>query len=84
MIFGVLFFIPFVGQAAGAAGLTAVRSLIRLVGGAGEVALGVYSIVQDPENAFGAGRLWISYRFQCRPHVLSQQGCRKAPKHSEQ
>ncbi|KAI4700360.1 hypothetical protein J4E89_011002 [Alternaria sp. Ai002NY15] len=49
-IMGLLFFIPFAGEAA--AGLTAVRSIARLIGTVGDVALTVYGVVQDPENAF--------------------------------
>jgi hypothetical protein len=49
-IMGLLFFIPFVGEAA--AGLTAIRSIARLIGTVGDAALTVYGVVQDPENAF--------------------------------
>jgi hypothetical protein len=52
-ITGLLFFIPVVGEAAGAA-LTSARTLLRLVGGVGDAALAVYDVVQDPENAFMA------------------------------
>ena len=51
-IMGLLFFIPFAGEAAGAAGLTAVRSIIRLIGASGDAAMTVYDIVEDPKNAF--------------------------------
>ena len=54
MIMGILFFIPFAGEVAGAAGLTAVRSLIRLIGEAGDLGLAAYSVVEDPKNAFNA------------------------------
>ncbi|GFG26431.1 killer toxin subunits alpha/beta [Aspergillus udagawae] len=49
---GLLFFIPFVGEAAGATGLTAVRSMLRLAGAAGETGLLVHDIIERPENAF--------------------------------
>ena len=47
-----LFFIPIVGEAAGSAGLSAARSLIALVGAAGDAGLTLYSIIEDPSNAF--------------------------------
>jgi len=47
----ILFFIPFVGDAAGAAGLTAARTVLGLVDAAGNVGLSIYSIVQDPSSA---------------------------------
>lgn len=50
-ITGLLFFIPVVGEAGGAA-LASARTLLRLVGTAGDAALSVYDIVQNPENAF--------------------------------
>ncbi|KAL6161323.1 hypothetical protein ACJBU6_00443 [Exserohilum turcicum] len=49
-IMGLLFFIPFVGEAA--AELTAIRTIARLIGTVGDAALTVYGVVQDPENAF--------------------------------
>ncbi|KAL5364727.1 putative glycosyl hydrolase, family 18 [Aspergillus floccosus] len=49
---GLLFFIPIVGEAAGAAGLTAVRSLLRLAGTAGDAGLLLHDIIEHPENAF--------------------------------
>ena len=51
-ITGLLFFIPFAGQAAGAAGMTATRSLLRLIGSTGDAALATYTLIQDPANAF--------------------------------
>ncbi|RFU78376.1 glycosyl hydrolase family 18 [Trichoderma arundinaceum] len=51
-ITGVLFFIPFVGDAVGAAGMTAVRTTLELLGAAGDAGLLAYGIVQDPKNAF--------------------------------
>ncbi|KAF2819903.1 putative glycosyl hydrolase, family 18 [Ophiobolus disseminans] len=51
-ILGLLFFIPVAGEAAGAAGLTAARSLLRLIGSVGDIAMTVYDVVQDPKNAF--------------------------------
>lgn len=53
-ITGLLFFIPIVGEVAGAAGLTAVRTMIRLIGGVGDAALTIYDVVKNPENAFMA------------------------------
>lgn len=49
-IMGLLFFIPFVGEAA--AGLTAIRTIARLIGTVGDAAVTIYGVVQDPENAF--------------------------------
>jgi hypothetical protein len=51
-IMGLLFFIPVAGEAAGATGLTAIRSLLRLIGGVGDAGMLVYDLVKDPENAF--------------------------------
>ncbi|XP_014561985.1 glycoside hydrolase family 18 protein [Bipolaris victoriae FI3] len=51
-IMGILFFIPVAGNAAGSVGLTAVRSMLRLVGTVGEAGLVVYDLVENPENAF--------------------------------
>lgn len=51
-ITGVPFFIPFVGDAAGAAGMTAVRSALELLDAAGNAGLLAYSVVEDPKNAF--------------------------------
>ncbi|KAJ3573081.1 hypothetical protein NPX13_g4829 [Xylaria arbuscula] len=51
---GLLFFIPFVGEAAGAAGLVSTRALLRLIGAAGDAGLAVYDVVQNPDNAFTA------------------------------
>ncbi|KAM0448839.1 hypothetical protein ACHAO4_008312 [Trichoderma viride] len=51
-ITGVLFFIPFVGDAAGAAGMTAVRSALEWLDAAGNAGLLAYSVVEDPKNAF--------------------------------
>ncbi|QYT04986.1 Chitinase [Trichoderma simmonsii] len=47
-----LFFIPVLGEVAGEAGLTAIRSILRLVGNLGDLGLLTYSIVQDPKSAF--------------------------------
>lgn len=52
MIIGILFFIPFVGEAA--VGLAAARILMRLVGEIGDLALTIYGIVKNPGDAFGA------------------------------
>ncbi|KJK92746.1 hypothetical protein H633G_03370 [Metarhizium anisopliae BRIP 53284] len=54
MVMGILFFIPVVGEAAGSAGLTAARSMLRLIGAAGDAGMTVYDIVKDPSNAFMA------------------------------
>ncbi|KAH6625093.1 hypothetical protein C7974DRAFT_454971 [Boeremia exigua] len=51
-IMGILFFIPVAGSAAGAAGLTAVRSMLRLIGTIGEAGMLVHSLIENPENAF--------------------------------
>ncbi|KAI0882847.1 putative glycosyl hydrolase, family 18 [Annulohypoxylon maeteangense] len=53
-ITGLLFWIPIVGEAIGAAGMTTVRSLLRLIGSTGDAGLAVYDIVNNPENAFMA------------------------------
>ncbi|KAL2140528.1 hypothetical protein VTI28DRAFT_3732 [Corynascus sepedonium] len=52
-ITGLLFFIPMVGEAVGTS-LTTARALLRLIGTAGEAGLAVYTVVQNPENAFMA------------------------------
>ncbi|UKZ91457.1 uncharacterized protein TrAFT101_006435 [Trichoderma asperellum] len=49
-----LFFIPIIGEAAGEAGLTAIRSILRLVGNLGDLGRLTYSIVQYPKSAFMA------------------------------
>lgn len=49
---GLLFCIPVVGEAAGAAGLTAARSLPRLAGATGDSGLLLHDIIKSPENAF--------------------------------
>ncbi|KAJ3495624.1 hypothetical protein NLG97_g3256 [Lecanicillium saksenae] len=41
-------------MAAGAAGLTAVRTLCRLIGDLGDIGMTVYGVVKDPKDAFGA------------------------------
>ncbi|KAM5436548.1 putative chitinase [Microsporum ferrugineum] len=51
-ITGFLFFVPIAGEAAGAAGLTAVRSLLRLTGAAGDAGLLLHDIISHPESAF--------------------------------
>ncbi|KAF3484076.1 glycosyl hydrolase, family 18 [Arthroderma uncinatum] len=51
-ITGFLFFVPIAGQAAGAAGLTAVRSILRLLGTAGDAGLLLHDIITHPESAF--------------------------------
>lgn len=51
---GLLFWIPFVGEAIGAAGMTTVRSLLRLIGTTGDAGMAIYDIVNNPENAFMA------------------------------
>jgi hypothetical protein len=50
-IMGLLFLIPVAGEAAGATGLIAVRSLLRLIGSVGDVGMLVYDLVKNPENA---------------------------------
>ncbi|KAG8408038.1 hypothetical protein J3459_018274 [Metarhizium acridum] len=54
MVMGILSFIPVVGEAAGSAGLTAARSMLRLIGATGDAGMIVYDIVKDPSNAFMA------------------------------
>ncbi|KAI1177579.1 glycoside hydrolase family 18 protein [Nemania sp. FL0916] len=48
---GILFFIPFVGEAVDAT-LVAVRSALKVAEAAGEAGLLAYGIVQDPKDAF--------------------------------
>lgn len=52
MIMGFLFFIPFIGPTGGGVIAAGVRSLIRLIGVAGDVGMAVYGVVSDPDNAF--------------------------------
>lgn len=47
----ILFLVPFAGEAAGAAGLTAIRASLDLVGALGDAGLAVYGIVSDPKSA---------------------------------
>lgn len=51
-IMGLHFFIPVAGEAAGAAGLVAARSLLRLMGAAEDAGMLVHDLVKNPENAF--------------------------------
>ncbi|KAI2477549.1 Glycoside hydrolase family 18 protein [Pyrenophora tritici-repentis] len=51
-VMGILFFIPVAGEAAGAAGLTAIRSMLRLIGTVGDASMLVHDLVENPENAF--------------------------------
>jgi len=51
-VMGILFFIPVAGEAAGAAGLTAIRSMLRLIGTVGDAGMLVHDLVENPENAF--------------------------------
>ena len=46
-----LMFVPVIGSVAGALGFGVLRSIIRVAGVTGEAALGIWSIVQDPESA---------------------------------
>ncbi|KAI0181182.1 putative glycosyl hydrolase, family 18 [Hypoxylon sp. FL1284] len=48
---GLLFWIPFVGEALGPE-FAAMRSILRLIGEAGEAGTAVYDVVTDPQNAF--------------------------------
>ncbi|KAK1966080.1 glycoside hydrolase [Colletotrichum sublineola] len=52
MIMSLLFFIPFLGPTGGGAVAVGVRTLLRLVEVGAEVGLAVYSVVNDPNNAF--------------------------------
>jgi len=48
----ILFFIPIVGKIASAvAGVAAIARIAALIGSLGELALGIYEIVDDPDNA---------------------------------
>jgi hypothetical protein len=49
-----LFFIPIAGEAAGAASLTTVGNLLRLIGATGEAGMVIHDIVADPQNAFSS------------------------------
>ncbi|KAI9148911.1 Killer toxin subunits alpha/beta [Paramyrothecium foliicola] len=51
-ISGLLFFVPFLGAGAGAVGLGSLRSVLSLLGTAGEAGMLVYDIVQDPQSGF--------------------------------
>ncbi len=51
-ITGALMMIPFVGEEAGAAGLTAAQVALRAISDLGDVAMAVYGIVKDPKDAF--------------------------------
>jgi hypothetical protein len=53
-ISGLLFFVPFVGSAVGSVGLSSLRSILSLIGAAGETGLLVYGIVEDPDSALMA------------------------------
>ncbi|KAL2060446.1 hypothetical protein VTL71DRAFT_9477 [Oculimacula yallundae] len=57
-IMGALLLLPGVGALLDAVALTALRSVILLLGALTEVALTVYDIVQDPKNA-----LWLLFGF---------------------
>ncbi|KAK2612380.1 hypothetical protein QQS21_001644 [Conoideocrella luteorostrata] len=54
MVLGILFLVPFVGEAAGSAGMTAARTLCRLISEAGDLGMAVYGVVHDPQNAYSA------------------------------
>lgn len=51
-ITSVLFFIPFVGSAAGSVGLASVRAILGMLGTVTEAGLLTYSVVENPDNAF--------------------------------
>lgn len=51
-ITGLLFFIPVGGEIAGAAGLTAARNLLRLIGAVGDAGMTIHDLIKDPKNAF--------------------------------
>ncbi|KAF2027750.1 hypothetical protein EK21DRAFT_114539 [Setomelanomma holmii] len=53
-ITGLLVFIPVAGEAASAAGLTAGRSLLRLIVAAGDLDMTLHDVIENPENAFTA------------------------------
>jgi hypothetical protein len=46
-----LMFIPIAGEVVGAAGGTLLRTLINVAGELGNVAVGIYELVDDPKNA---------------------------------
>ncbi|KAK8146893.1 hypothetical protein G3M48_002468 [Beauveria asiatica] len=52
MVMGVLFMVPFVGQAAEVAGMIAVRTILRLIDEAGQAGMAIFDIVQHPDSAF--------------------------------
>ncbi|KAK2771652.1 hypothetical protein FQN53_004945 [Emmonsiellopsis sp. PD_33] len=52
-ISGILFFLPFIGQAL-IPELAALRSMLSLLAEVGEAGVALYEVVQDPKNAFSA------------------------------
>jgi hypothetical protein len=53
-IMAVLLLIPGVGEIADEAGMVALRTIISLAGDAGNIALGIFGIVEDPKSAIFA------------------------------
>lgn len=51
---GLLFFIPVIGSAIGGATMASVRAMLHLIGAVGEAGLLVYSIIENPDNAYMA------------------------------
>ncbi|KAH6672893.1 hypothetical protein B0J14DRAFT_667578, partial [Halenospora varia] len=50
-VMSILLLIPGLGQAAGAAGMAALRTIIILLGDSGNIALAIYTTVKDPKSA---------------------------------
>lgn len=50
-VMAILLLIPGVGEVADGAGLVALRGIINLLGDVGNIALGIFDLVQDPKNA---------------------------------
>ena len=69
---GILFFIPFLGQVAGA-GMTAVRAALLMAEAAGEAGLLALSIVQDPRQCVYGGIQHIRGCW-CEPRLVDQGG----------
>ncbi|GFF93568.1 killer toxin subunits alpha/beta [Aspergillus udagawae] len=80
---GLLFFIPFVGEAAGATGLTAVRSMLRLAGAAGETGLLVHDIIERPENAFMSVFSYLAWAGVGRAGFKNAANARRSMKASD-
>ncbi|KID85582.1 LysM domain protein, partial [Metarhizium majus ARSEF 297] len=51
IVTAVFFFIPFIGEGAGAIGLATLRTIIDLTGSFADIGYGIYDTLQDPKNA---------------------------------